>query len=452
MFKIENKLTIMKKNHIFKAILAGMAVLLMAACNDDPDIITSQLEVDKTTIDAPAEGLQTTLLVNSNVRWTITSAQGWTTPDVSEGVGNHTLTLTIPENYFRDVRSDTLTVATVDGTQIRQVIVSQNTFTGLDDHFTYKIPVVFHVIYRDANNEKQNLRQGYLKEVLAGVNRIWKEAAQGINVEFVAATEMPNGAKLEEPGVNRVKWDIDKIDYNRFMGFTSAAPKRYRDLLWDQNRYVNICLYNFSDENITGVTTLPYTLAPDTLPGLEKLPANISPKELTSSLCISINSANAYTTPDDNLQTTNFVSTVAHELGHYLGLRHVFGEDDSNGIDYNGDSDFCEDTPTYNRNRYLSKLSFYEYEHPNFTNADVTLWLERTNSITGEKFTSDNIMDYYWTLRNKFTTEQVKRIRYVLMHSPFVPGPKVRTAAQAKVSKRYFNVPVRPAICDHTLH
>ena len=438
----------MKKNQLFKGILAGVAVLLMAACNDDNDIMTSQLEVDKLSIDVPAEGLQTTLQITSNVRWTITSAQGWTTPDVQEGVGNRTVALSISENYFRDVRNDTLTVATVDGTQMRQIIVSQNTVTEIDDNFTYKIPVVFHVIYRDADNDKQYIREGYLQEVLAGVNRIWKEAAPGLNVEFVAATEMPNGAKLLEPGVNRVKWDIDKIDYNRFMGFTSASPKRYRDLLWDQNRYVNICLYNFSDDNITGVTTLPYTLAPDTLPGLEKLPANISPKELTSSLCISINSINAYTSPADNLQTTNFVSTIAHELGHYFGLRHVFGEDASNGMDFDGDSDFCEDTPTYNRSKYLYKLKMYQYEHPTFTLEDVNLWLERTNSITGGKFTSDNIMDYYWTLRSKFTTDQVKRIRYVLMHSPFIPGPKVRTEAQLQIRKRDFNIPVRPAVCD----
>lgn len=235
---------------------------------------------------------------------------------------------------------------------------------------------------------------------------------------------------MKEPGVHRVRWDIDKIDYKRFMGFAEASPQRYRNLLWDQNRYVNICLYNFSDENITGVTTLPYTLAPDMLEGLDQLPAIISPKELTASYCISINSLYAFTTPDDILETSNFVSTIAHELGHYFGLRHVFGEDEKNGTDCDEDTDFCQDTPTYNRKKYLRELQNYQWSNPNFSADDQKKFLRRLNSLTSEFFISENIMDYYWTNRNKFTPQQVARIRYVLLRSPFIPGPKIRSIEQ----------------------
>ena len=44
------------------------------------------------------------------------------------------------------------------------------------------------------------------------------------------------------------------------------------------------------------------------------------------------------------------VVTLAHELGHYLGLFHVFAEDRNNGvIDSCVDSDYCQDTPSYNK-------------------------------------------------------------------------------------------------------
>lgn len=205
--------------------------------------------------------------------------------------------------------------------------------------------------------------------------------------------------------------------------------------------------YNFSDEKVTGVTTLPYTLAPDTLAGLEQLPANISPKELSASYCISVNSLYAYTSPKEQFETTNFISTIAHELGHYFGLLHVFGEDPTRGMDSNKDTDFCNDTPTYNRSKYLRELQEYQWEHPKFTTDDINKWLTRTNSITKENFVSDNIMDYYWTKRNKFTQEQVARIRYVLLHSPFVPGPKIRTQAQKSISKRTFDIHVHSSIC-----
>lgn len=439
----------MKKiNIILSFFLIGFAVTFLAACNDD-DIKTSALSVDKDKLEVPAEGAMMTLQVKSNVRWTITSAQGWVTPNLSIGEGDNIVELTIAENLYRGERKDTLTIATVDGTQVKQVEVIQAIEQNPDANYKYRIPVVFHVIYRDASNEKQYIREGYLKEVLAQVNQIWKAAAAGINVEFVMATETPNGVKMKEAGVNRVQWNIDKIDYNRFMGFAEAAPKRYRDLLWDQDRYVNICLYNFSDESVTGVTTLPYTIAPDTLAGLEKLPKNISPKDLTASYCVSVNSLYAYTSPSNELETTNFVSTIAHELGHYLGLRHVFSEDATKGMDSNTDTDFCEDTPTYNRSKYLRELQEYQWQHPNFTLEDVNKWLNRTNSITKATFVSDNIMDYYWTKRNKFTAEQVARIRYVLLHSPFVPGPKVRTDAQKTMVKQTFKVPVRSSICYH---
>lgn len=437
----------MKKINIILSYLFALVTTFFVACQSETEIKTSMLEVDNSKLEVASEGAKINIEIKSNVHWTISSLYGWTTPNISEGEGNKTIELTIAENLYRNERRDTLTISTVDGTQVKIIEIIQAIEQNPDNNYKYKIPVVFHVIYRDASNEKQYLREGYLQEVMAQVNQIWKEAASNLNIEFVMATEAPNGVKMKEAGVNRVKWNIDKIDYNRFMGFVEAAPKRYRDLLWDQNRYVNICLYNFSDEKVTGVTTLPYTLAPDTLAGLEQLPANISPKELSASYCISVNSLYAYTSPKDQFETTNFISTIAHELGHYFGLLHVFGEDPTRGMDSNKDTDFCNDTPTYNRSKYLRELQEYQWEHPKFTTDDINKWLTRTNSITKENFVSDNIMDYYWTKRNKFTQEQVARIRYVLLHSPFVPGPKIRTQAQRSINKRTFDIHVHSSIC-----
>ena len=41
--------------------------------------------------------------------------------------------------------------------------------------------------------------------------------------------------------------------------------------LWDTDRYINIMLYTFSNENILGISHLPYTIAPDKLDGLNQL-------------------------------------------------------------------------------------------------------------------------------------------------------------------------------------
>ncbi|MBO5676601.1 MAG: hypothetical protein J6S02_00470, partial [Bacteroidaceae bacterium] len=73
-----------------------------------------------------------------------------------------------------------------------------------------------------------------------------------------------------------------------------------------------------------------------------------------------------------------------------------------------------------------------------FTDELVAQLAERTNSITGEKFISTNIMDYAVSYLNELTPQQCERIRYILMRSPYVPGPKVKreeTPAPATVRK-----------------
>ena len=54
----------------------------------------------------------------------------------------------------------------------------------------------------------------------------------------------------------------------------------------------------------------------------------------------------------------------------------------------------------------------------------------REDCETGEEFRSTNIMDYAYTEANRFTPQQVARIRYVLEHSPYIPGPKERLPEQ----------------------
>lgn len=53
-----------------------------------------------------------------------------------------------------------------------------------------------------------------------------------------------------------------------------------------------------------------------------------------------------YRNPNDSTKN------LAHELGHYLGLHHVFAEDKNGYADNCNDTDYCQDTPSYNRNKY----------------------------------------------------------------------------------------------------
>ncbi len=59
---------------------------------------------------------------------------------------------------------------------------------------------------------------------------------------------------------------------------------------------------------------------------------------------------------------------------------------------------------------------------------------ERKDCVTNLTSTPNNIMDYDISWVNRFTPNQQKRIRYVLMHSPLVPGPKVERTTTRTLS------------------
>ena len=119
------------------------------------------------------------------------------------------------------------------------------------------------------------------------------------------------------------------------------------------------------------------------------------------------------------MQEKDAYVTLAHELGHYLGLYHVFSEKECEETDY------CDDTPNYNRTAYLNGLAELT---PPYNFQEV---VQRT-SCEGLLFISTNIMDYYYSYQNQFTENQRARVRHVLENSPLVPGPKNIVATKAR--------------------
>lgn len=58
----------------------------------------------------------------------------------------------------------------------------------------------------------------------------------------------------------------------------------------------------------------------------------------------------------------------------------------------------------------------------------------REDCLSGMEYVSTNIMDYSISYANRFTEDQAERIRYILEHGAFVPGPKNR-ATKAKQTR-----------------
>lgn len=318
--------------------------------------------------------------------------------------------------------------------------------TAPTEDYQYKIPVVFHVLYNDRSNANQYVDKGWLPKLLATCNQLYAnkfdngdtgKKGVNINVEFALATTDPQGNQLSEPGVNRVQWATPTMDCQTFMNEKNQSNAA---LLWDLNRYVNVFVYTFTNERILGISHVPYASSTHPLDGLGNGNYYFKNPKTAYPHCVSINNEYIYDVPNYGYySTSDITATLAHELGHYLGLFHAFGASEDgkgNPIDWRTDTDYCEDTPNYDRSAYEKWLNNYTATTP----ADKRKFSEMTKrtSSTGEKFDARNLMDYSFCWSDEFTAEQRNRIRHVLAYSPLIPGlrydaPGTRALMEAEI-------------------
>lgn len=315
---------------------------------------------------------------------------------------------------------------------------------SIDSTTVYELPVIFHVLYADKSKADQYIPAARLKNLLQYVNEIYQGNIYGkstnAHLKFILAETDENGKKLSTPGVEyRQYTDEYPIDVNSFMSDNTGDKVKY---IWDPNQYINVMMFNFKQGDAStitlGISHMPYTVDKH-VEGLDNVATRyISKSQLKFPLCSAINSLFAAQTPKGGyyqsdrytnsnhtwtqLTPSDIVVTLAHELGHYLGLYHAFTESATNGayeaVDSCGDTDYCKDTPSYNRFEYLAYTSSLPIKIEYLTQ------LMTRHSCKGQTYEADNIMDYSWTYGFQITPEQRDRIRNVLYYSPLIPGPK----------------------------
>lgn len=402
--------------------------MLPSCQKDDADVLTLP---QNSFNDISFEGQQVAIAVTSNTVWSVSSDQTWCVVNTPQGNGSSEMSLTIAPNYALSARTANISIQTAETT--RTIEVKQNLWDL--ENYTFKLPIIFHILYNDPLDENQYVRKGWMAEVIKKVNLFYHNGfdknSAVMPLEFVMATHTPDGRELAEPGVNRVR-------DNNADGYGNSFTEGYShpELLWNPEKYINIFIVSRAKgSNLGGRSTFPYTTIESPLPGTKAL--DFWPVRADINYMHGIIISNEYiyriNSSEGKLYDTRDISfVVAHELGHYLGLYHMFSESNTGTC---LDTDYCADTPCYDRQKYNREVEEFFAANPDYTYNDLMNFMYRTNCVTGEVTKPNNVMDYEYSWVNRFTPDQRKRVCHILAYSPFIPGPKIKPETKALNSR-----------------
>lgn len=373
----------------------GIVLLGVYSCAKD-ELPPQVLKTSEQELHFSGQGGEWLLTINSNAVWQVSGETAWCTVSQTEGKNTDQLVITVGVNTENQIRSTRLHISG-DRSQ-STLVIQQDTNAGYQ---FYELPVVFHIIYSEISDTTQNIKAGTVTSLIDQCNKVYND--NGMDLKLVAATMDPEGNVLEVPGIHRVLKSTSA--YQSCSNFMKEDNTKDADLLWNPNRYVNVYVYKFTENNTLGISHLPYTPRQSSLTGLNS--NNYYFTHLPGfPYGISLNNTYIY--------EPGAYTTLAHELGHYLGLYHVFL---TKACDATDETDYCEDTYSYYRPDYEKLL---------IEKGDSLTIEEKVMRTTcdGMTFISFNVMDYEVSYMNQFTPEQYKRVRHVLEHSPLIPGPK----------------------------
>jgi hypothetical protein len=239
---------------------------------------------------------------------------------------------------------------------------------GATDRAVVTIPVVVHVVYY---NSTQNISQSQIESQLQVLNddfrRLNADAAntpsvfQGIaadcEVNFCLATQDPNGNATT--GIQRRQTTVNGFSYtNDNVKFYSTGGLD----IWDRNKYLNIWVCNISG-GILGYAQFPG-----------------GPASTDGVVCdfAYFGTNGTATAPFDKGRT------ATHEVGHWLNLRHIWGDD---GSSCSG-TDQVSDTPNQADEHYGCP-SFPQVSCSNGPNGDMFMnYMDYTDDACMNLFTA----------------------------------------------------------------
>lgn len=321
--------------------------------------------------------------------------------------------------------------------------------SGNSTQAVYTIPVIIHVIHGgQAVGTFPNLAQGQLNSQIQVLNDDFAGVGYNISnypanaftawatnttiaaaskdglgrikiantgVTFCLALKDTLGNTLAEPGIHRVNYstitapltgtftskDPANAVYNtsgKFQGFINGYIKP--NTIWNVSKYMNLWV---TDEQ-AAVGLLGYATFPplSTLVGIPGGTGTSTSDGFWSwAGCFGskvLYPAGTYATGYD------LGRTCTHEIGHWVGLRHIWG-------DGTCATDYCNDTPPASASNFVNCPTTYPYKSGSCAGPP-------SNAPNGEMF--QNFMDYsYDCAMFMFTEDQRTRLQVAMANSPY---------------------------------
>ncbi len=257
----------------------------------------------------------------------------------------------------------------------------------------YTFPVIVHVIHSgqavgvtrnisDAQiNSQITVLNNDFRKLNADISNVpatWTSVAADCEINFCMAQKSPTGALLSSPGIERI--DITQMGYPA-PPYTIAAFENIKSsTIWDPNKYLNIWVTDFNDPSVSG-----------TLLGYATFPPGSTLSGITTSIGTSTTDGvaikyTAFGTTGVVVSPNNKGRTTVHEVGHWLGLRHTWGDDNNTC----SADDFCTDTPV-ERGPIYGTPTFPKLDNCSSTSPGVMFmnFMDYTNDASSIMFTGD---------------------------------------------------------------
>lgn len=254
---------------------------------------------------------------------------------------------------------------------------------------TITVPVVIHIVMPDPSvvTDLQIAQQmKVLNEDFAGSNAdtasvpaVWKSIIGHTHIQFCLAQRTPNGDPAT--GVVRVASTHAPFDVS-----DAAAEVKYTSTggsdAWDSDSYFNIWVCRLASGNL-GVATLPGA-------GYVKEEQGIA-VDYTG-----------FGTSGTAESPYNGGRTVTHETGHYFGMRHIWGDDDADGVARCTTDDGIADTPPQGKRNFgCPSFPMTDICSPTFPGIMFMNYMDYTDDACMHLFTAGQatVMDGVWQLQ-----------------------------------------------------